>query len=442
MPTQTSVDQINSSDLKPIIHAKPDQRFATTYLSSKNRKYAVNGETLMDKATGEIFTKRYADGKVVSFFQNKKNINDILNSLRITLDTTELNLPVYITDTSVYVSTDFDLVKIFDEDESKVNGRSSTMTFPAEGEHNAIEFNCSSSAYGFVLKLIPRDADKSLMEFINLEYNKVLKDYSGTDPDLIAEAAKFDNADLDDWSKNDAIIRYEVSAYGVTHNMHKGFKINMENSILFNTNEWWTTFPDGVEKPKVRIISVEFQKLRFVLDNIDKPEFAEAKAMYKSFEYPDEQVLTRYLNIQYFLDNPADIDNSKMDIQSIIAMLTTEEVYDFILHLRESDTPPSFILSDTKPSAAEGYVNHVAWAEDVYEVTKGGVRQEQNHPTNIAMLERYLAPYNNVISTILSVDPDDIDAFYIDNADDDHLIPSYFTMNPGDLDGFYIFRPT
>ena len=73
---QSSVNQTLSSDLKPIIQARPDQRFAATFLSSKNRKFAVKGESLMDKATGEIFTKRYADGKVVSFFQNKKNIND------------------------------------------------------------------------------------------------------------------------------------------------------------------------------------------------------------------------------------------------------------------------------------------------------------------------------------------------------------------------------
>jgi hypothetical protein len=103
-----------------------------------------------------------------------------------------------------------------------------------------------------------------------------------------------------------------------------------------------------------------------------------------------------------------------MDIQSIVAMLPTKDVYDFILHLRESDTPPAFIISDTKPSPAEGYVNHVAWAEDVYEVTAGGVRTEQNHPTDVVRLERYLSPYNNMITTILSEDPNDLDAIFVD----------------------------
>jgi hypothetical protein len=410
---QSSVNQTPSSDLKPIIQARPDQRFATTFLSSKNRKFAVKGESLMDKATGEIFTKRYADGKVVSFFQNKKNINDILNGLRITLDTTELNLPVYIYDSSMYVSTDYDLVKIFDEDESYVDLLTHNMVFPSVGE-NSISFKSSASAYGFVLKLISRDADKAFIEFIDMEYNKVLKDYAGDDPDLIEEARKFHNVDLEDWSSNDCIIRYEVSAYDVTHNMHRGFKINREGSVLFNTNEWWADFPDGTESPTIKIISISFPKLQFVMNNIDKPEFSEAKELYESFEYPDSQVLARYLNVQYFLDDPTDIDTSKMDIQSIVAMLPTKDVYDFILHLRESDTPPAFIISDTKPSPAEGYVNHVAWAEDVYEVTAGGVRAEQNHPTDVVRLERYLSPYNNMITTILSEDPNDLDAIFVD----------------------------
>ena len=59
---------------KPTNVEQPDMRFATTFLSNKYRDYAVKGESLMDKATGEIFTKRPLDGRVVSFFQNKKYI--------------------------------------------------------------------------------------------------------------------------------------------------------------------------------------------------------------------------------------------------------------------------------------------------------------------------------------------------------------------------------
>ena len=57
MPITTT----ESGDLKPTMVAKPDMRFATTFISNKYRQYAVNGESLMDKATGEIFTKRLED---------------------------------------------------------------------------------------------------------------------------------------------------------------------------------------------------------------------------------------------------------------------------------------------------------------------------------------------------------------------------------------------
>ena len=60
-------------------------RFATSFLSLKFRDSAVKGESIMDKATGEIFTKRPADGRVVSFYQNKKYLHDIALRLRVLL---------------------------------------------------------------------------------------------------------------------------------------------------------------------------------------------------------------------------------------------------------------------------------------------------------------------------------------------------------------------
>ena len=62
----------NGVDTKPTFVAKPDMRFATTFIGSQYRDYSVNGESIMDKATGELMLKRPADGRVISFNQNKK----------------------------------------------------------------------------------------------------------------------------------------------------------------------------------------------------------------------------------------------------------------------------------------------------------------------------------------------------------------------------------
>ena len=65
MPT-TVVD----ASKRPTFITKPNSRFATTMLSTEYRDYAVRGEEIVDKATGELFIKRPVDGKIISFHQN------------------------------------------------------------------------------------------------------------------------------------------------------------------------------------------------------------------------------------------------------------------------------------------------------------------------------------------------------------------------------------
>ena len=91
----------------PTIISKPNQRFATTALSTKYRVKAVNGEILKDEVTGEIFYKRKEDGKVVSFFQNKKQIQDLVLELRILLNTNMGFRYPADTESSFFISTNY-----------------------------------------------------------------------------------------------------------------------------------------------------------------------------------------------------------------------------------------------------------------------------------------------------------------------------------------------
>ena len=101
---------------KPTNVEQPDMRFATTFLSNKYRDYAVKGESLMDKATGEIFTKRPLDGRVVSFFQNKKYIHDLMLELRVLLNNNgSFRYPNEEDSNAYYLSTDYDIMSIYNE---------------------------------------------------------------------------------------------------------------------------------------------------------------------------------------------------------------------------------------------------------------------------------------------------------------------------------------
>ena len=62
---------------------QPNLRFGTSFLdSSKYRDRAVNGETLMDKRTGEVVFKRKEDGSLLYFDREKLKLDDYISNLR------------------------------------------------------------------------------------------------------------------------------------------------------------------------------------------------------------------------------------------------------------------------------------------------------------------------------------------------------------------------
>ena len=118
-----------SSNLKPNYVTKADQRFATTFISNKYRDYAVNGEAIMDKATGELFIKRPADGRVYSYFQNKKYMEDLMLNLQVMLT----NNPTYTyppeTDVrAFYTSVDYDVMRMYDDKEHDIKTKNTNYS--------------------------------------------------------------------------------------------------------------------------------------------------------------------------------------------------------------------------------------------------------------------------------------------------------------------------
>ena len=95
-----------SSTNRPTHYTTPDMRFGTTFLSTEYRDYAVEGEVLIDKISGEIFMKRPSDGRIISFHQNKKYMHDLVLELRVLLTNNESFLYPVNNKSAYYVNTD------------------------------------------------------------------------------------------------------------------------------------------------------------------------------------------------------------------------------------------------------------------------------------------------------------------------------------------------
>ena len=162
----------NESSVKPTVIIGADARFATTFLSTKYRDKAVAGEALMDKTTGELYIKRVSDGKIVSFYQNKKMIEDLVFELRLLL----LNNPNFVypskDDTGFYISTNYDLISI--NNETIFNLVTDDIVIPGTPDDiNKLTFKLSGKTNAFFCRCCTRDIDKSFIEYLTIQYNTI-----------------------------------------------------------------------------------------------------------------------------------------------------------------------------------------------------------------------------------------------------------------------------
>lgn len=390
-----------SEDLKPIYQAKPDMRFATTFISNKYRDYAVKGEVLMDKATGEIFTKRPEDGRVVSFFQNKKYMSELMLDLRVLLNNnssfTYPNIDDY---NACYLSTDYDMMSLYENKDISIVDNDQIIPNTNE-DVTKLQFNISLKSNGFFCRLTSRDSDKAVIEWITSQYNSICKNYDGTDNDFLDEKEKFNliekwgdsNATINyiiDITNNDTVVSYEVTDY---------IRINEESCILF-PNIIYDDINENTKNINVKIQSITYDKIHFMFNH--KVELGNNFIDgLKKFMYADNNIFIRYCNICSFVDNSEDI--KLLGNEFIIALMDVPYVRRYMMKLTPNNDT-NIILSPNRPSDDVWSTNGI-WAEQIRDVFKGGYTINLECEVNLKQLEMYLSEnddtdYVNISTTL------------------------------------------
>lgn len=396
MPVQV----FGQDEIEKVLIAKPELRFATTYLSNKYRKYAVNGETIQDKATGEIFTRRPEDGRVVSFYQNKKYMYDLMLELKILLNSnTSFTHPQESDINAFYVSTDYDLMTINDDNEVDMLEGDYIIPSDEQDKHNIL-FRISTTCNGFFCRLTSRDADKVVINWLTNLYDTTIKNYTGTDRDYLNEKEKFvKNPEWDDCNCTlNYTVTVEKSDGTITSNTVDDYiHFNEEHSVMIpesivekyiNSNDCTVT---------IRINKLSYPKEQFILSHMT----TEMKEEYNKYVYPDNKILSTYLNIISFVDKSTDVLSNNNEF--IIAMIDAPYCIKYLRKIASLIDPSSnkMVLSPRRPSA-EKWTDGSIWAEEVRNVYAGGVIVNRDSETEIKVLERIIS---NV--TMDTVDPFD-----------------------------------
>ena len=398
----------SSSELRPSYVEKPDIRFATTFLSNKYRDFSVKGESIMDKETGEMFVRRPSDGRVVSFFQNKKYMHELMLELRILLNN---NLGFkYPSETDVnafYLNTDYDLTCINDDRVCDVFMNDTIIPNTDDTQIHKLEFKVSPSSSGFFCRVTSRDCDKAILEWISTQYNSICKDYTGDNENFLIESRKFSN---DRWADSNAVINYTVetitedgniSSYDFKEYVH----INEECCVMFERN----FSSENLKSLKVIINSITYDKIHFMINHKDELGIPFITGFNK-FVNSDNVANVYYCNIGSFVDSSDDIN--LLGNEFIVSMIDMPYVYRYMMKMTKLVDGGNIVLSPDKPSSDIWRTNGL-WAESVRNVYKDGVSVDQGCSFDIKTFERYLATGNGVSPVKFTTDVNDTNNIYL-----------------------------
>ncbi len=305
-----------------------DARFATTFLSTKYRDKAVAGEVLMDKTSGEIFIKRVSDGKIVSFYQNKKMLNDLTLDLRVLLRYyTSFTYPMN-DENAFYISTNYDLIAI--NNEALYNLTKDNITIlGAPDDVNKLTFKVSGKSNGFFCRNSTRDIDKAFVEFITNQYNIT---YNEVD-------------------RCNAILTYDVIAVkgGVNHsypNITANIMLNDDVAVFFPQNIYDEL--GTIDSVIVTIKSITYNKIHTMIENKDTFDESFISA-YNKLISNDGRIEVAEFNISYFIDDASDIELYGNEV--VLALLDMPHINQYMYKM-DKLVDSNIVVSETKPTTA------------------------------------------------------------------------------------------
>ena len=362
---------------RPTIITKPNQRFATTALSTEYRAYAANGELLKDNTSGELFLKRKIDGKVVSFFQNRKMLHDIALELRVLL-TTNAGF-TYPTEEQggVFVCSNYDLTAINHEKLPNFY-LDPTLTINTDDPNllYTLQFPVNKHCNGFFMNVTTRDCDKPALEYLTMSYNKLVENYDGNDPDMLSEKTKFREAK---WAGSNVVLSYTLTCiytgadgYGEPERQvyaHTAYLHANETSfVAFPDANIRTDFPHGVDYYFVEVNSISFEKLKWSLNhtNFFPENFMETL---EKFQIQDQRMETQNVMVMYYMDEPEDYVELGND--TILAFMDVTYIDQYMTKMSALYQNGSYICSVRRPTTDVWSVNG-AWAEMVRTIDRDG----------------------------------------------------------------------
>jgi hypothetical protein len=302
-------EYLNSlSELEPLYEAQPNMRFASTFLSNDYRKYAIKGEAIQDKATGEVFIKdKY--GRVLNNTQTNTSIDSEMLRLAMQLRSNpEFIRPSQSGNDSMYINSQIDVMSLFDD--NKFDMSTTDWVYKKDGKINAdskyLAFTISANSNGFFIELkTPNVYKANVYDYVDL-YNYTLAQLKSSDEDVrnsIMNDLKngvhnkvditLSEYNIPKWKNSHAVLNYTLYSQESTDDM-----TGKSYSVPDTTPEF--TFTDFIKVNEMNCVMLPEQAVRKM-----KQTYVRKNGKRQTFFIVINYILfPKFNNIKkYFIDN-------------------------------------------------------------------------------------------------------------------------------------------
>lgn len=302
-------EYLNSlSELEPLYEAQPNMRFASTFLSNDYRKYAIKGEAIQDKATGEVFIKdKY--GRVLNNTQTNTSIDSEMLRLTMQLRSNpEFVRPSQSGNDSMYINSQIDVMSLFDD--NKFDMSTTDWVYKKDGKINAdskyLAFTISANSNGFFIELkTPNVYKANVYDYVDL-YNYTLAQLKSSDEDVrnsIMNDLKngvhnkvditLSEYNIPKWKNSHAVLNYTLYSQESTDDM-----TGKSYSVPDTTPEF--TFTDFIKVNEMNCVMLPEQAVRKM-----KQTYVKKNGKRQTFFIVINYILfPKFNNIKkYFIDN-------------------------------------------------------------------------------------------------------------------------------------------
>ncbi len=260
-----------------------DVRYGSTFLNIEHALKAAPGEIIKDPMTGELYTKRAIDGKLISFAHKSRTMYEFLQEFNLQFQSS-INFRYPDAPGAYLIGTWFDVnTMITKKLGSVVNFYADSLEFPSMDSNmgNVFQFQVSPDTNGVFIKATPRHGDKNALAYLTGKFSlEESINFGGTSKTFTEwlqlhldykSAAVYDTwRNLPGWSGSNMLMETTITTTGldassrpITVTVNQTYALHLGEAGHISFPEGYAENIETVNSITVRVDKIHMPKIQY-----------------------------------------------------------------------------------------------------------------------------------------------------------------------------------